>query len=92
MEDGPDIVVDVVDAANLERNLYLAVQIMELDVPVVVESILAWLPSNWLFRLLQTVFYQSFSWGELLPGLAIVLGTTMILFGLVVWRLRQRDK
>jgi ferrous iron transport protein B len=31
----PDLVVNVVDATNLERNLYLALQIMELGVPVV---------------------------------------------------------
>lgn len=32
----PDSVVVVLDAANLERNLYLAVQILEMDIPVVV--------------------------------------------------------
>lgn len=32
----PDVIVVVVDAANLERNLYLAVQILELGMPVVV--------------------------------------------------------
>jgi len=32
----PDMVVTVVDAANLERNLYLTVQVLELGVPVVV--------------------------------------------------------
>ncbi len=32
----PDVVVDVVDASNLERNLYLAVQLFELNVPVVI--------------------------------------------------------
>lgn len=32
----PDIVVTVMDAANLERNLYLAVQVLELGVPVLV--------------------------------------------------------
>ena len=32
----PDAVVAIVDAANLERNLYLTVQILELGVPVVV--------------------------------------------------------
>ena len=31
----PDVVVTVLDAANLERNLYLAVQVLELGVPVV---------------------------------------------------------
>lgn len=34
--DKPDIVVQVVDASNLERNLYLATQIMELGLPLVV--------------------------------------------------------
>ncbi|HUT02716.1 MAG TPA: ferrous iron transport protein B [bacterium] len=31
----PDVVIDVVDASNLERNLYLAVQLIELGVPLV---------------------------------------------------------
>jgi len=31
----PDLVVTVVDAANLERNLYLTVQVLELGVPVI---------------------------------------------------------
>ena len=35
IEQNPDVVVDVVDASNIERNLYLATQLMELDVPVV---------------------------------------------------------
>lgn len=36
IEERPDAVINVVDATNLERNLYLTVQILELDVPVVV--------------------------------------------------------
>lgn len=35
IEERPDVVVDVIDASNLERNLYLAVQLMELGVPLV---------------------------------------------------------
>ncbi len=35
IEERPDVVVNVVDATNLERNLYLTVQLLELDVPVV---------------------------------------------------------
>jgi ferrous iron transport protein B len=31
----PDVVVDIIDSSNLERNLYLAVQLMELKVPLV---------------------------------------------------------
>ena len=32
----PDVVITVLDAANLERNLYLTVQVLELGAPVVV--------------------------------------------------------
>jgi ferrous iron transport protein B len=34
--DTPDVVVNVIDATNLERNLYLTTQLLEMDVPVVV--------------------------------------------------------
>jgi ferrous iron transport protein B len=36
IEENPDVVIDVVDAANLERNLYLAIQILELNIPLVI--------------------------------------------------------
>ena len=36
IEEKPDVVIDVVDAANLERNLYLAIQILELGAPMVI--------------------------------------------------------
>jgi len=35
VDENPDVVVDVVDAGNLERNLYLATQLVELDVRLV---------------------------------------------------------
>ncbi len=35
VEEKPDVLVDIVDATNLERNLYLAVQFMELGAPLV---------------------------------------------------------
>lgn len=35
LNEKPDLVVAVLDSANLERNLYLAVQVLELGVPVV---------------------------------------------------------
>ncbi|MBN1512031.1 MAG: ferrous iron transport protein B [Phycisphaerae bacterium] len=36
LHERPDVVIDVVDAANLERNLYLTVQLMEMEMPLVV--------------------------------------------------------
>jgi len=35
VDEQPDVVVDVVDASNLERNLYLATQFMELGTPLI---------------------------------------------------------
>jgi ferrous iron transport protein B len=32
----PDLVVDIVDASNLDRNLYLAVQFKELGIPLII--------------------------------------------------------
>ena len=36
LHNDPDVVISVIDATNLERNLYLTVQILELGVPVIV--------------------------------------------------------
>ena len=36
LEGGPDAVINLVDATNLERNLYLTSQILNLGVPVVI--------------------------------------------------------
>lgn len=36
LDQKPDCVINIVDATNLERNLYLTTQIMEIDVPIVI--------------------------------------------------------
>ncbi len=36
LDENPDCIVNIVDATNLERNLYLTTQLMELDVPIIV--------------------------------------------------------
>lgn len=36
IEEKPDVVINIVDASNIERNLYLTMQLKELGVPVVV--------------------------------------------------------
>ena len=36
LDEKPDVVINVVDATNLERNLYLTTQLLEIDVPIVV--------------------------------------------------------
>ncbi|MFR7766216.1 MAG: FeoB small GTPase domain-containing protein [Lachnospiraceae bacterium] len=36
LDEKPDCIINIVDATNLERNLYLTTQLMEIDVPIVV--------------------------------------------------------
>ncbi len=36
VNESPDVVVDIVDASNLERNLYLSCQFLELGIPMVI--------------------------------------------------------
>jgi len=36
IQERPDVVVDVVDASNIERNLYLTTQLLELDIPLII--------------------------------------------------------
>ena len=35
IDEHPDVVVDVIDSSNVERNLYLATQLMEMNVPLI---------------------------------------------------------
>ncbi|MDR2338507.1 MAG: ferrous iron transport protein B [Deltaproteobacteria bacterium] len=36
MDEKPDLIINIVDSTNLERNLYLTTQLLEMDLPVVV--------------------------------------------------------
>lgn len=36
LDEKPDVIMNIVDATNLERNLYLSTQLLELDIPMVI--------------------------------------------------------
>ena len=36
IEERPDVILNIVDATNLERNLYLTTQLVEIGIPVVI--------------------------------------------------------
>ena len=36
LDERPDAIIDIIDATNIERNLYLTLQLMELDRPMVI--------------------------------------------------------
>ena len=36
LEGHPDVLINIVDATNIERNLYLSLQLLELEIPMVI--------------------------------------------------------
>ncbi len=36
LKEGPDLIINIIDATNIERNLYLTLQLMELSIPMVI--------------------------------------------------------
>ena len=55
VEEKPDVVIDIVDSANLERNLYLAVQLLELNAPLLLaldSPRVLYLHQNFLYNIL----------------------------------------
>lgn len=36
LKDKPELIIDIIDATNIERNLYLTLQLMELNIPIVI--------------------------------------------------------
>ena len=37
VDESPDVILNIIDGTNLERNLYLTTQLMELGIPIVIE-------------------------------------------------------
>jgi ferrous iron transport protein B len=85
IDEKPDVVVDIIDASNLERNLYLAVQLMELGVPLVLafnmsdqskaqghEFDIEKLSGYFGAKIVQTVGHKGIGMQELLAAIAMV--------------------
>lgn len=58
VQDKPDVIVDILDAGNLERNLYLAVQLLELERPLVVALNMADVAENMGIKINEKVLSQ----------------------------------
>lgn len=66
LDEKPDVVVNILDSTNLERNLYLTTQLMELNVPIVLA-----------FNMSDLAKRQGIEWD--LPKLSQLLGLPIVL-------------
>lgn len=58
VQDKPDVIVDILDAGNLERNLYLTVQMLELERPMVVALNMADVAENMGIKINEQLLSQ----------------------------------
>ena len=70
----------------------LLANMLDLDIPAVLQAILPWIPSVALAEIIRFVFLADVSWGEALASLGSVLGISVLLYALVVWRVRRSDR
>jgi hypothetical protein len=70
----------------------LLVNMLDVDIPAVVQAIIPWIPSVALAEIIQFVFLESIPWVQVWTNLGSVLGISLLLYGIVVWKVRQSDR
>ena len=70
----------------------LLVNMLDLDIPAAVQALLPWVPSVALAEIIRFVFLETVPWGEALAHLGRVIGISLLLYAVVVWRVRRSDR
>ncbi|MBL7065145.1 MAG: ABC transporter permease [Anaerolineae bacterium] len=70
----------------------LFVNMLGLDIPAVVQAIIPWVPSVALAEIIRFVFLESTPWVQVWSKLGSVLAISLLLYGVVVWKVRRSDR
>ena len=62
------------------------------NAPAIVRTIMLWIPSVLLSKVVLISFSGGVPWGEVLTNLGVILGCAALLLVLVAWRVRRSDK
>jgi ABC-2 type transport system permease protein len=68
------------------------VDMLGMDIPAIVQNILSWFPSVALSELIRFVFLENIPWEEALLKLGSLLAISVLLYAVVVLRLRRADQ
>ena len=68
------------------------VQMIEIDLPDFIRTLLPWIPSAALAEIIRSVFVKDIPWNFVLANLSSVVLITAVVYILVVWRLRRSDR
>ena len=60
--------------------------------PAIVRTIMPWIPSVLLSKVVLISFSGSVPWGQVLTNLGVILGCAALLLVLVAWRVRRSDR
>jgi ABC-2 type transport system permease protein len=70
----------------------ILVRSLGMELPVLVESLLPWVPSVALAEILRAAFSQTIDLTQVLISLGIVLVVSLLLYAFVIWKIRRSDR
>ena len=65
---------------------------MDLNMPAFIQAIVPWIPSAALSDILQISYLEHVIWAQLWPSLGSLVGFSILLYALVVWKVRRSDR
>lgn len=68
------------------------VKMMDLSIPASIEAVAGWVPSVTLAEIYGFAFIKSVPWAELWAKLGSVLGISLLLYSVVVWKVCRSDR
>ncbi len=70
----------------------LFVDMLNLKIPTAVQALIPWVPSVALGEIIRFVFLENVPWAQVWSKLGSVLGISILLYAVVVWRVRRSDR
>lgn len=70
----------------------LFVNMLDMNIPAIVQVMLPWVPSVALAEIIRFVFLENVPWGEILAKLGSVIAISNLLYAVVVWKVRRSDR
>ena len=68
------------------------IQMLEFDLPGWAQTLVPWIPSAGLAKIVIAAFLQEIDWGMVFTNIASVLAISAVMYSLIVWRLRRSDR
>ena len=70
----------------------ILVKLLNVELPALVRTVLPWIPSVALAEICRAVFSEAVPFARILTNLWIVLSVSLLLYALVIWKLRRSDR